>query len=62
MRDHLIKSTLFFQDLLCSYFQCIKRQVIETLLLLCVCHLFGLYTRIKSPMPWNFQKQGFIGT
>ena len=43
MRDHLIKSTLFFQDLLCSYFQCIKRQVIETLLLLCVCHLFGLY-------------------
>ena len=43
MRDHLIKSTLFFQDLLCSCFQCIKRQVIETLLLLCVCHLFGLY-------------------
>ena len=43
MPDHLIKSTLFFQDLLCSYFQCLKRQVIETLLLLCVCHLFGLY-------------------
>ena len=43
MRDHLIKSTLFFQDLLCSCFRCIKRQVIETLLLLCVCHLFGLY-------------------
>ena len=43
MRDHLIKSTSFFQDLLCSYFQCMKRQVVETLLLLCVCHLFGLY-------------------
>ena len=43
MRDQLIKSTCFFQTLFSFYFQCITQQVIETLLLLCVCHLFGLY-------------------
>ena len=43
MRDELIKSATFFQDLLASYFQCMRQQVVETLLLLCVCHLFGLY-------------------
>ena len=43
MRDQLIKSATFFQDLLFSYFQCMRQQVVETLLLLCVCHLFGLY-------------------
>ena len=43
MQDHLIKSTIFFQDLLSSYFQRMKQQIVETLLLLCVCHLFGLY-------------------
>ena len=43
MRHKIIKSTIFFQDLLCSYFQRITQQVVETLLLLCVCHLFGLY-------------------
>ena len=43
MRDHFIKSTIFFQDLLSSYFQRITSQVIETLLVLSICHLFGLY-------------------
>ena len=43
MRDHLIKSTIFFQVLFSSYFRCITQQVIETLVLLCICHLFGLY-------------------
>ena len=43
MRDQLIKSTTFFQDLLSSYFQRMRREVVETLLLLSVCHLFGLY-------------------
>ena len=43
MQDHLIKSTIFFQDLLSSYFQRMRQQIVETLLLLCVCHLFGLY-------------------
>ena len=42
MQSKLIKSTRFFQDLLCSDFQRITHQVVETLLLLCVCHLFGL--------------------
>ena len=43
MRHKIITSTLFFQDLLSSYFQRMTQQVVETLVLLCVCHLFGLY-------------------
>ena len=43
MRDELIKSTTFFQHLLSSCFQRMRQQAVETLLLLCVCHLFGLY-------------------
>ena len=43
MQDHFIKSTIFFQDLLSSYFQRISSQVVETLIVLSVCHLFGLY-------------------
>ena len=43
MRYHLIKSTIFFQDLLSSCFQRMTQQIIETLVLLCVSHLFGLY-------------------
>ena len=43
MRYHLITSTRFFQDLLSSYFQRMTQQIVETLMLLCVSHLFGLY-------------------
>ena len=43
MRDKLIKSATFFQDLLSSYFHRMTREVVETLVLLCVSHLFGLY-------------------
>ena len=43
MRDQLIKSIIFFQVLVSSYFQRMTQQVVETLVLLCVCHLFGLY-------------------
>ena len=43
MRHKIIKSTRFFQDLLSAYFQRMTQQIVETLLLLCVCHLFGLY-------------------
>jgi len=43
MQYKIIKSTRFFQDLLSSYFRRLRQQVVETLLLLCVCHLFGLY-------------------
>ncbi|MDE0016415.1 MAG: hypothetical protein OXU51_09525 [Candidatus Poribacteria bacterium] len=44
MQYKIIKSTMFFQDLLCSYFRRMRQQVVETLLLLCVgFHLFGLY-------------------
>ena len=37
------QSVKFFQHLLCSRFRRIRLQVIDTLLLLSVCHLFGLY-------------------
>ena len=43
MQSHFIKSTIFFQHLLSSYFRRMRGQVIETLLVLSVCHLFGLY-------------------
>ena len=43
MQDQFIKSTRFFQHLLSSYFRRITSQVVETLLVLSVCHLFGLY-------------------
>ena len=43
MQDYLIKSTIFFQHLLSCYFQRITSQVVETLLVLSVSHLFGLY-------------------
>ena len=47
MQDHLIKSTIFFQDLLCSYFQRLRRQIVETLVLLCV----------GSPSLWTLQPE-----
>ena len=43
MRDKLIKSATFFQDLLSFYFHQMTQEVVETLVLLCVCHLFRLY-------------------
>lgn len=43
MRHKIIKSTIFFQDLLFSYFQRMTQQIVETLVLLSICHLFGLY-------------------
>ena len=44
MQLDLIKSATFFQQLLCSYFQHLRSQIIETVMVLSVCHLFGLYT------------------
>ena len=43
MQLHLIKSATFFQHLLFSYFQRLRSQVVETVVVLSVCHLFGLY-------------------
>ena len=66
MRHKLIKSTIFFQDLLSSYFQRITQQVVETLLLLCVCHLFGLYNpnqvadALKLPKARLYRKIGSL--
>ena len=43
MQLYLIKSATFFQHLLFSYFQRLRSQVVETVVVLSVCHLFGLY-------------------
>ena len=43
MHYQIIKSMNFFQHLLFSRFHRIRSQIIDTGLLLSVCHLFGLY-------------------
>ena len=43
MHHQIIKSAVYFQDILSSRFRRIKSKIIDTLLLLSVCHLFGLY-------------------
>ena len=43
MRTQLIKSTLFFQQLLSSRFRTLKERVVKTIMLLSLCHLFSLY-------------------
>ncbi len=43
MRHQVIKSLKFFQHLLFTRFHRISSQIVDTLLLLAVCHLFGLY-------------------
>ena len=43
MRTQLIKSTLFFQELLSSRFRTLKERVVKTIMLLSLCHLFSLY-------------------
>ena len=54
MQDHFSKSTTFFQELLCPYFQHLTSQVVETLVLLCVRHLFGLDNpKIKIMHPFS---------
>ena len=42
MQPQLIKSTLFFQQLLSSRFRTLKERVVKTIMLLSLCHLFGL--------------------
>ena len=43
MHHQIIKSAKFFQHLLYSRFRRITSQIVDTGLLLSVCHLFGLY-------------------
>ena len=43
MQTQLIKSTFFFQQLLSSRFRTLKERVVKTIMLLSLCHLFGLY-------------------
>lgn len=66
MRYHLIKSTIFFQDLLSSYFRRMTQQIVETLVLLCVSHLFGLYNpnqvadALKLPKAGLYRRLGSL--
>ena len=39
----LIKLTVFFQQLLSSRFRTLKQRLVETIMLLSLCHLFGFY-------------------
>ena len=48
MRHKITKSTIFFQDLLSSYFQRMTQQVVETLVLLSVAISLDFTTQIKS--------------
>lgn len=43
MHHQIIKSLRFFQHLLFTRFRHIRSQIVDTILLLSVCHLFGLY-------------------
>ena len=43
MQTQLIKSTNFFQELLVSQFCALKQRLVKTIMLLSLCHLFGLY-------------------
>ena len=43
MQTQLIKSTVFFQQLLSSRFRTLKQRLVKTLMLLSLCHLFRLY-------------------
>ena len=43
MQTQLIKSTVFFQQLLSSRFRTLKDRVVKTIMLLSLCHLFRLY-------------------
>ena len=43
MRHQIIKSAICFQHILYSRFRRIKSKIVDTLLFLSICHLFGLY-------------------
>ena len=53
MRTQLIKSTNFFQDLLVSQFCALKHRLVKTIMLLSLCHLFGLYNpnQVSDALP-----------
>ena len=43
MHHQIIKSAICFQHILYSRFRRIKSKIVDTLLFLSICHLFGLY-------------------
>ncbi len=56
MHHQIITSLQFFQHLLISRFRRIRSQIIDTLLLLSVCHLFGLYNPKQVADALTFSK------
>ena len=59
MHHQIIKSAKFFQHLLYSRFRRITSQIVDTLLLLSVCHLFGLYNLNQVTDALTLPKAGF---
>ncbi len=64
MRTHLIKSTVFFQQLLSSRFRTLKERVVKTIMLLSLCHLFRLYNpnQVSDALSCLYRKRAYIGT
>ena len=60
MQPQLIKSTLFFQQLLSSRFRTLKERVVKTIMLLSLCHLFRLYN--PNQVSDLYRKRTYIGT
>ena len=61
MQTQLIKSITFFQQLLSSQFSTLNQRLVDTLVFLSTCHLFGSLTRIKCRMRFLFRKRDYIG-
>ena len=61
MRTQLIKSTVFFQQLLSSRFRTLKERVVKTIMLLSVIYLVSI-TRIKCRMRYLYRKRAYIDT
>ena len=62
MQTQLIKSITFFQQLLSSQFSTLNRRLVDTLVFLSTCHLFGLTNPNKCRMRCLFRKQTISGT
>ncbi len=59
MQHQIIKSTMFFQQLLSLRFETLEQRLINTILLLSVCHLFRLYTPNQAADALSLPKSKF---
>lgn len=59
MQHQIIKSTMFFQQLLSLRFETLEQRLINTILLLSVCHLFRLYNPNQASDALSLPKSKF---